>query len=206
MSDQQNQFNKKWWEDRFQTGWQAHESQNHLISRDFLVCLTKQPLMAEVFQNGHSIVEIGCGTGELIAYLQTKYQYKRALGLDFCQNAVWKARELHPIPNLIYEVHDAAIPLEEHFDIAITSNTLEHFKDPHKIIKTVLAYSTHMFVIVPWKQTNLDPWKGEGGPLHVTSFDLCSFAKDYITIDHFAFTTAGWNGSPGQLAVLITSK
>ena len=205
MSEEQIKYNTKWWEDRFKSevGWKAHESQNHLISRDFIRCIKNMKIEKEL-QTAKSIVEMGCGTGELIAYLHQMFHYDHALGFDYCASAIKKAQELHPLPNLTYIQHDAKQGLNTSFDLSISSNTLEHFKDPHKIMHLMLKYSKKAIIIVPWKQGGLDPWKGEGGPLHVIAFDKESFMGQYKLEEFFTFTTAGWNGSPGQAVALIS--
>jgi len=83
----------------------------------------------------NSILEIGCGTGELLASVNGRDK----TGIDFCAPLIEQAKKMHP--GIRFEVMDAEnITLEERFDVIIISNVIgflediEHvFNELHKV-------------------------------------------------------------------------
>jgi SAM-dependent methyltransferase len=84
-----------------------------------------------------SVLEIGCGTGELLAALNPR----RGLGIDISPNMVQVARE--KFPQLQFEIGDLEnLQIEEKFDYVILVETIGHvddiqlaFKELHKVCK-----------------------------------------------------------------------
>jgi len=78
------------------------------------------------------VLEIGCGTGELIAALKGK----RKLGVDFSEKMIGHALEQFPDLNLI--VMDAQdMKLEEKFDVVIMSNLIGSLTDVEEALREV---------------------------------------------------------------------
>jgi tRNA G46 methylase TrmB len=50
---------------------------------------------------GQSIVDIGCGTGELLSYLAVEFRSQNLLGLDISHVGILKAQENYPNLNFI---------------------------------------------------------------------------------------------------------
>ena len=84
----------------------------------------------------NTILEVGCGTGELLAAVNGRSK----TGIDFCEPLIEKARQMHP--DIRFEVMEAEnITLDEKYDVVILSNVIgflediEHvFKELHKVV------------------------------------------------------------------------
>ena len=93
------------------------------------------------------------------------------------------------------------------YDLAVCSNILEHFRQPHIIISKILQMCKCLIILVPYNQPSVDGYDNEGGPGHVFQFTDSSFDQ-YQMIDSFIFQTNGWQHSsrgetPLQIAVAI---
>jgi ubiquinone/menaquinone biosynthesis C-methylase UbiE len=72
----------------------------------------------------NSVLEIGCGTGELLASVKGK----RKTGIDFCEPLIERAKEKYP--DIRFEVMDAEdITLTEKYDVIVLSNLIGVLED-----------------------------------------------------------------------------
>ncbi len=66
-----------------------------------------------------SVLEVGCGTGELLAAVKSKNR----TGIDFCEPLIVKAKENHP--DIRFELMEAeSITLKDKYDVIILSNLI----------------------------------------------------------------------------------
>lgn len=80
--------------------------------------------VAEVIPPGMSVIEIGCGTGDILAHVKPSI----GVGTDISSEMVKIARHKHP--QLRFEVHDITTgPLDEHFDYVLSVDVAEHVDD-----------------------------------------------------------------------------
>ena len=98
-----------------------------------------------------SVIEIGCGTGDLLAALNPK----RGLGIDISHGMVEVARR--QFPNLQFEVGDLEyLQIEERFDYVVLVETIGHvddiqlaFKEMHKVCKpetrVIIVYYNYLW-------------------------------------------------------------
>ncbi len=86
-------------------------------------------LVAFLVTPGSRVLEIGCGTGDLLPKLSPT----RGVGLDFAPGMVAIAREKHPPsaqPNITYAVGDAEdLPVVEEFDYVVMSDLIGELTD-----------------------------------------------------------------------------
>lgn len=86
---------------------------------------------------GQSIIEIGCGSGDLLASLKPS----RGVGVDFSPAMVEKASARHPSLDFINaDAHDLA--LDETFDIVILSDLVNGVWDVQAVLERVLHLCT----------------------------------------------------------------
>lgn len=201
------------WEDEFSRRVKAHAQQNEIITKDFLLNVKKQPTFQSALESAKSILEFGCGSGEMLNRISKEFPNAiNCLGIDISETAIYYANEKYKSPRLEYRYYDA---LQEnglgalgHFDLIICSNTLEHFKNPHEVIQKMQETEARHFVfLVPYLQPCTDGYDSEGGMGHVYTFDDLTFSR-YRVLSKFTFRTAGWQHSsrgevPTQLAILI---
>lgn len=199
---------KNYWKERFTVGTAHHSDQNNRISEDFLLKLNNS--FNDLLINSSNIIEIGCGTGEFSYKLHKKY-HKNVLGTDLSEDAINFANNKYKNLNLNYKTLNLLeddLSLMKNFDLAVCSNTLEHFKNPYIIINSILNYVNKFIILVPYNQPCFDGYEDEGGAGHVFTFTENSF-KNYKIINWFTFQSSGWQHSsngelPLQLAIAIS--
>lgn len=196
----------EYWEERFTSATSHHSSQNVMIASDFIRNIT--PTISKSIIESSSIIEIGCGTGELSYILNKNYGCK-IIGTDLSEKGMEFANSRYSNENLSYKVFDCFNQKSsENYSLSICSNTLEHFLDPFAMIDKILEFSEKLILLVPFNQPVTDGYSCEGGAGHVFHFTDDSFSK-YKVLDSFKFSTPGWQYSskgevPLQLCVLLT--
>ncbi|HSL43254.1 MAG TPA: glycosyltransferase [Anaerolineales bacterium] len=80
-----------------------------------------------------SILEIGCAEGHLLASLNPK----RGVGIDFSEEMICRARELHPeLEFIVADAHDLST-LNETFDVIILSDLVNDLWDVQRVFEQV---------------------------------------------------------------------
>lgn len=104
---------------------------------------------------GLRILDVGCGTGELLAKLKPS----RGVGIDLSPKMVEIARERHPeLEFVVGDVEDAGVldAVEGPFDVIVLSDTIGYFDDCETTLRAlnalcspetriVIAYYSHMW-------------------------------------------------------------
>ncbi len=94
--------------------------------------------LAETYRNlvseGVSILEIGCGTGDLLAALRPAV----GVGIDFSPETIRRARERHPDLRFVeQDAHD--LEVEGEFDVVILSDVVNDLWDVQRVLERVRA-------------------------------------------------------------------
>lgn len=98
-----------------------------------------------------SVLEIGCGTGELIGRIKGK----RKAGIDFSPSMIKSAREQFP-DVVFFEMPAEEVALDEKFDLIILSNLIGYVEDVqlvlerlnkvcHEQTKIIVTYHNHLW-------------------------------------------------------------
>ena len=201
---------EEYWDGRYSSieGIRHHSVQNYQISRDFLQRARARWMFNQAF-SGKKVIEIGCGTGDFGFALNRTHPLQFYVGTDLSKWAIEIANKR--FPSLMWrQMNVLTDTFTEYFDTAIASNTLEHFKDPHEVIRRMLLLAPTVIVIVPYCQPVTDGYEEEGGAGHAFKFKKSTFYP-YDVLDSFMFKTNGWQHSsageePQQLAVLLNAK
>lgn len=118
-----------------------------------------------------SLIDIGCGTGELISVAQQSGY--RAVGLDYSLALVEYVRSRYSVP--VY-LGDISYELPERFDIAVMAHVIEHTLDPREALvhlRRILKPGGLLYIAVP----NIASWEarfrgwGSYEPYHFWYFD-----------------------------------
>lgn len=195
-----------------------HSSQNLQISSDFLKEIGRNDeariQFKKFIQLSQNMIEIGCGSGEMLQLIKGQYTHLTVVGLDISRTGILYASENNKYPDVSY-VHFDCLQnnIKESFgpfDLAICSNTLEHFKNPFALLDNILQAASLCMILVPYKQPITDGYSMEGGAGHVFTFDEHSFV-DYQVLSWFVFQTNGWQYSskgetPLQLAIIVSKR
>lgn len=88
-------------------------------------------------QPSQRIIEIGCGTGDMLASLNPSY----GVGVDFSEEMIKQARSRHPDLNFIEaDAHD--LELKDQFDYVILSDVVNEFWDVQSVFQKILPLTT----------------------------------------------------------------
>jgi len=100
--------------------------------------------------NGKSLVDVGCGTGHLLSFINKEYEPCRIVGYDFADDALKIARKNVPGADFsLYDIYSAQI---EKFDCIFCTEVLEHLLYPDKALKNLiemLSSSGMLLLTVP---------------------------------------------------------
>lgn len=112
--------------------WVARNQAFHNADRAYLRFLVPE---------GASVLEVGCGTGEVLACLKPS----RGVGIDLSPAMIQRARERHPY--LEFHVGDAESPadlmrIEGTFDIILLSDTLGFLDDCEETLRYLHRFAT----------------------------------------------------------------
>ena len=114
--------------------------------------ITREFLRAHLSAS-HSVVDVGCGTGDLLADLSSMSEH--VFGVDHSAIAVQAARnrlETAGLRNVNIEVGDATdflAALDQEVDVVVLSHILEHLEDPGGVLVAVRPHCRWVYVEVP---------------------------------------------------------
>lgn len=109
-------------------------------------------LIGAYVPSNQKVLEVGCGTGDILAYLKPDY----GLGIDISKNMVEIARYKHP--NLNFKVADIKnLRFNDTFDYILLPDVIDHLHDVHGTFKQLRrACNKNMKVII----TSINPLWG----------------------------------------------
>jgi len=196
--------------DYWENQWLAVISQPHQeehsksIPNDFIKILPDHSITYNSVKEATTVLDFAFGTGHMV-YSLSKFTRAKFTGVEISGVAVGYATATYGNDRIKFYKRDILEEgLEKDYDLIVTSNTLEHFKDPYIPLNFLLSHCKELLILVPNKGTANDGYNGEGSAGHVYSFSVDSF-KDYEILDSFTFYTHGWTEgeNPLQLVVLL---
>ena len=118
--------------------------------------LINQVIRTKLASENQSIVDIGCGTGELLSHLSLEFSSQYLIGLDISKVGILKAQENYPNLNFaLIEVDDDGYisrTMKSAADIIVCSEVLEHLEEPKEILRfisNILQANGVLIVTVP---------------------------------------------------------
>lgn len=146
----------EYWDTRFEKDWTEYggEDQSRYFARVLIEALPEW-LKKDIRENNYSICDWGCAQGDGTDIFSTTFN-KKVIGVDFSRIAVEQAKNKYASSEFInLNFLDEAIRPEIKFDIVMSSNTLEHFHEPFKVLNTLKNYSEALLIIsVPYEEIN----------------------------------------------------
>jgi SAM-dependent methyltransferase len=185
------------WQDQYISELKHHTNQNLTIANDFVKNIRNRAPFIELVKETHSLLEIGCGTGDMCEVLRDTLNLTKVVGIDLSTNAVKFAESrFSEIEFTQFDILNQDIHALGTFDLVISANTLEHFYDPYAIIDSFLSLCKYFIVIVPYNQPLTDGRGDDGSGGHIVTFSYDSFNR-FEVVDKFLFRTDGWVYSLG---------
>jgi len=83
------------------------------------------------------IVEVGCGTGNVLGALYASRSWTRAVGVDLYPRGLELARRTMPAAVELFQADARAIPVREAFDLAGAFDVLEHIVEDDAVIGSI---------------------------------------------------------------------
>lgn len=82
-----------------------------------------------------SLIDLGCGPGELIYELGKEYGKINAVGIDYSREMLKISAERNPWARHIYLRAEELVEIDERFDIAVCTHSFPYYKDKMGIAK-----------------------------------------------------------------------
>ena len=99
------------------------------------------------------IIDIGCGSGDLLAEIVNHVPVQNISGLDFSSKAIEAAQVIFPSGNFKQFVIKKELPYaSSSFDIVMCTDVLEHLEYPRVVVNELVRICRpggHVFVVVP---------------------------------------------------------
>lgn len=145
---------QEYWNGRFDKDWESNlgKEQSRFFAR---VALEQMPawLRSTANHENWSVCDWGCAQGDGTDVIANAFIRERVTGIDFAESAVAKARVAYPA--LRFEAQDwiEGHGRQEKFDMVFSSNTLEHFTEPFKVLVNLFQHAEHCVVLtLPYRE------------------------------------------------------
>lgn len=163
---------KEYWEYRFDNNWIDRNGINQTEAFMNLLLTYIPEIISQYLSNNHTVLDWGCGIGIGAKVLANKFPNCTISGMDLSESAIAQSKALYPE----YEYIAADVTKTKNkYDVIITSNVLEHFGDPHSMIKELMKKSNkYVIILVPH---NENPVGGDTAE-HQYSFNDESFPSE----------------------------
>ena len=153
MTDQMQINSPLWWEQYFESEWEAHggRAQTRAFTQALIAGLAPEE-SCWLAQEGRSLCDWGCAMGDGVDALASHFPKARVCGLDSAHTALQAARGFYPALRFGSD-WDALAPEGGRFDALLCSNCLEHFADPASVVADHLQRVNDVYVVlVPYRE------------------------------------------------------
>ena len=113
-----------------------YESRN--LIKNFLINKFKNEVLSLVkFTGVKSILDVGCGEGYLLSFLNSRIRDWHVTGFDIDGESVSKAKQKVPLAHIsIRDIYNCGYP-DETFDLVSSNEVLEHLEYPEKALNEI---------------------------------------------------------------------
>lgn len=131
--------------------------------------------VASMIEDGTTVLDAGCGTGEFVNFLKSKKENCNVCGIDFSEAAIKEAKRKYPKNAfLVQDVMTMSSTFKD-YEYIVSFETIEHLSDPLAFVletKKTLKKGGFLVLTMPYENSV------DGGEEHIFSFDF----KDMISI------------------------
>src|SRR5436853_3169851 len=142
---------REWWEEYFASEWEANEGSEqtrHFMER--LISELPESEVAYLRSTQARILDWGCAFGEGVDALQKAFPKCQVIGRDRSSAALREAKARFPANEFLL-INDE---IPDGLDVIVTSNCLEHFPHPLKVIERHLRFCRMFYaLLVPLRET-----------------------------------------------------
>lgn len=143
----------EYWNNRFETDWNDFGGDHQTIFFANTLCnMLPQWFIDEVIEEGYSVCDLGCADGDAVPIWNNFFKSTDICGEDFAENAIKNARTKYP--EFMYLVSDIMQPEgKRKYDVIISSNTVEHFKNTEEVLKNICMRSKkYTLIMLPYRE------------------------------------------------------
>lgn len=143
----------EYWNQRFETDWNEFDGEGQTIFFANTLCnMLPQWLIDELRENKYSVGDLGCADGDALPIWNDIFKGCSICGEDFAESAIINARKKYP--EFRYLVSDIMEPQgKRQYDVVISSNTVEHFKNTKEVLKNICARSNkYTLIMIPYRE------------------------------------------------------
>ncbi len=145
---------KEYWNKRFQTDWDERLGREQ--SRYFAkLAVENLPVwLTNIVQSQNlTICDWGCAEGDGTDVLCHTFSDNHISGVDFSEHAILKAAQSYPKAHFLVEDWVSTHSPELAYDVVFSSNTLEHFHEPHIILQQLLKTARKcVILLLPYRE------------------------------------------------------
>lgn len=155
MSDATQINSSAYWQGRFSADWEAcaGPAQSRFFARLAMDNLPRW-LLEQLSREGLTLCDWGCAQGDGTDVLAGYMDPRRLAGVDFSSVAVEQAARRYPAIRFLYEDWlSAQGDPQERFDLVFSSNTLEHFHEPNKVLSVLCRHARKgLILVLPYRE------------------------------------------------------
>ena len=111
---------------------------------------TIKTFIARIIPPGGSVLEVGCGTGEILAAMRPR----RGVGIDISKNMVELAGKKFPQYTFIHSPVES-LPIDEKFDYVIMVDVVDHVRDVMDVFQNLYRFCHAETQVI---LTTINPW------------------------------------------------
>lgn len=153
---------KDYWERRFKEDWDSNMGQEQSRFFGTLAVDAMPPWLARTIRAEHwSICDWGCAKGDGTKVLMETFPESQIVGVDFSQAAVETARGRYGEGFSAEDWLDGSVEKDDHsesWDLVFSSNTLEHFPDPDRVLRRLCERALQcVTLLVPYRELDRHP-------------------------------------------------
>jgi hypothetical protein len=147
-----------YWNQRFSSDWIVNQGDKQSIFFSLLTIDNLPSWFIELIKNESlSVVDWGCAEGDGTNVLASFFTRSEIHGIDFSLEAINRAKEKYPNINFKNEnLLDDKYIFKKNYDILYSSNTLEHFENPLKVLSKLSKFDPKAIILaLPYNEIDL---------------------------------------------------